>query len=120
VDRNGAPHGSAVGGGSFGFAVGAHALAGSSFAAGGAVIHDSGGAPVGAFDESAGRGSVFVGGGCAGAFAAGPGANKPESDESRSSTAGGTPTDGDDGSATGPKPPMRWAISAWRSSRTSG
>src|SRR5206468_854582 len=41
----GAPHGLAFAGGSLGFAVGAHVFAGASFDAGGAVIHDSAGAP---------------------------------------------------------------------------
>src|SRR5439155_8263514 len=138
----GAPHGLAFAGGSLGFAVGAHVFAGASFDAGGAVIHDSAGAPgagalgagapgavaawagtppPGARHQSLSFGLVCgVCGACgAGAFAAGPGAKRPESEESRLSTAGGTSTPGAD-SGAGPNPPMRCAISACRSSRTAG
>src|SRR5438552_7857260 len=134
----GAAHGLAFGGGSLGFAVGAHVFAGASFDAGGAVIHDSAGAPgacapggvagwagtppPGARHQSLSFGlASCVCGACgAGAFAAGPGAKRPESDDSRSSTAGGTSTPESGGSGTGPNPPIRCAISVCRSSRISG
>src|SRR6266850_7753560 len=77
---SGAPQGLTFGGGSFGFAVGAHAFAGASFEAGVAVIHDSAGAPgagalwagappPGARHQSFSFGlASCAGGGCAGAL----------------------------------------------------
>src|SRR5437773_6656342 len=121
----GTPHGSAFAGCSFGLALGAHAFAGASVEAGGGVVHDSGGLPPpGARHQSFGccAGVSFASGAgaCCGAFAAGPGAKRPERDESRSSTAGGTSTPGVAGSGTGANPPMRFAISFCRSSRIGG
>src|SRR6266480_2387487 len=121
----GAPQGSAFAGCSFGLALGAHAFAGASVEAGGGVVHDSGGLPPpGARHQSFGccAGVSFASGAgaCCGAFAAGPGAKRPERDESRSSTAGGTSTPGVAGSGTGANPPMRFAISFCRSSRIGG
>src|SRR2546430_8721243 len=122
----GAPHGSAFAGCSFGLALGAQAFAGASVDAGGGVVQDSGGLPPPAarhqsFGSDAGVSFVVGAGawGC-GAFAAGPGANRPERDDSLSSTAGGTSTAGGGGSGTGAKPPMRCAISFCRSSRIGG
>src|ERR1700737_736854 len=104
----GTPQVLVFGGGSLGFAVGAHSFAGASFEAGGAVIHDSAGAPwvapwAGTPPPGA-RHQLFsfdfascvcgAAGRCGGALAAGPGAKRPDSEESRSSTAGGTSTPG--------------------------
>src|SRR5438309_6201282 len=122
----GPPHGSPLFGSSLGFAVGAQAFAGASVDAGGGVVQDSAGLPAagapppGARHQSVGWASAFAGAEAdwAGAFAAGPGANRPESEESRLSIAGGTAGAG--GSGTGSNPPMRCAISACRSSRISG
>src|SRR6266571_1489567 len=137
----GGAHGLAFAGGSLGFAVGAHVFAGASFDAGGAVIHDSAGAPgagapgagapeavaawagtppPGARHQSLSFGLVCgVCGACgAGAFAAGPGAKRPESEDSRLSTAGGTSTPGADSGADLLRDQS--CVGAWVSSATGG
>src|SRR5438876_1889497 len=110
-----------------GVAVGAHAFAGASVAAGEGVIHEAveddgcGCAPQGSSGAVVGAGSAAeVGGDGGGAFAAGPGAKMPVRDARRSSIAGGTCSRGGGGASSRfGLSRKRSASSAWRSGRTS-